>query len=177
MFVVDTQQQDRFKLYRDILAVYKSLIEEELVGIGDDKSEVILKNAETSNVDRAPLIVIERGEMQHVPRSMRLGEKIVPDPSGQGRISSTCHLIEYPIEFTCYGNTYLEAEKLGTIAMEVILSAGMTGVAERHPNISGAELVWWGKTNLAEGEDSSLFSNKILGKVFVEMQGIYKLTT
>jgi hypothetical protein len=165
----------KFDLYRDILAVYKSLIEEALIEAGESKNEVVIKNNNHVNVNRAPLIVIERGEMHHTPRSLMLGEEIVED--GPDRFSSTCHIIEYPIEFTCYGNSYIEAEKLGTIAMEVILTAGMAGVKERHPNIDWAELPFWGKTYLAEGQDSSIFSNMILGKVFIEMQGIYKLTT
>jgi hypothetical protein len=166
---------ERLSLYRDVLAVYKGLVEEALDDYGLDKNIVSVKNSIEKNVNRAPLIILERGELQHIPRSLMFGEKVTADQNTNLFESRTAHMLEYPMEFTCYGNSYLEAEKLGGLAVEAILTTGLSIIKLRHPNIIGSEFVGWGKSGLAEGGDSSLVSCKVLGKVFLSVEGYYAI--
>ena len=163
----------RLALYRDVLAVYKGIIEEALVLYGLDIEIVQLKNSIDKNPDRAPMIILERGDMQHIPRSLLLSENANVNLTLGLLESKTAHLIEYPIEFSCYGNSYLEAEKLGGLAMEAILTTGMSIVKKKHANIIGSEFVGWGKSGLAEGSESSLVVCKVFGKVFLQFEGIH----
>lgn len=175
MFIQAIDPLSRLSLYRDVLAVYKKLIVTAFTEYGIDIKSVEVKNTVTKNINRAPLIVIERGDYQHIPRSLMFGEKIVSDPNVDSITSMTSHMIEYPIEFTCFGNSYLEAEKLGGLAMEAILTTGLSIVKRMHPNIIGSEFVSWGKTGLVEGGESSLVACSVLGKVFLHIDGIYSV--
>jgi len=175
VFVRATTDDTRLKLYRDVLAVFKSILSSGLEAYGIDTEAVIIKNTVDKNVNRAPLIVLERGDMQHVPRSLMFGEKITADLVAGTMNSHTAHMIEYPIEITCYGNSYLESEKLGGLAMEAILTTGLAIIKQMHPNIIGSEFIGWGKSGLVEGKDSSLVSCTVLGKVFLKIEGYYSI--
>ena len=175
MFVLATATDDRLALYRDILAVYKKIVASALKAYNINASNVEIKNTVKNNINRAPLIIIERGEMQHIPRSLLFGERTASDQNTHLFESRTAHMIEYPIEFTCYGNSYLEAEKLGGLAMEAILTTGLSIVKQMHPNIIGSEFVGWGKSVLVEGSDSSLLACTVLGKVFLKIDGYYSI--
>jgi len=175
MFVKATDSNTRLALYRDVLVVYKKLIVSAFEQYGIVKDAVEVKNSVTKNINRAPLIVIERGDYQYTPRSLMFGERLIDNASAGELTSLTAHMLEYPIEFTCYGNSYLEAEKLGGLAMEAVLTTGLTIVKTMHPNIIGSEFVSWGKTDLVEGGDSSLVACKVLGKVFLKVDGIYTI--
>lgn len=166
---------DRLALYRDVLAVYKEIISSGLESYGVDKEAVVIKNGITVNADRAPLIVIERGALQHEPRSLMFNEVAAVNISANTFESNTLHIIDYPIEFSCYGNSYLEAEKLGGLAMEAILTTGLSIIKTMHPNIIGSEFVGWGKSELAEGQDSSLIKCVVAGKVFLEISAFYSI--
>ncbi len=175
MFVHAATIDNRLALYRDVLAVYNTIIKAGLVAYNIPPEATVIKNTAEKNVNRAPLIIIERGDMQHIPRSLMFNEKISTDQNTNLFEARTAHMIEYPIEFTCYGNTYLEAEKLGGLAMESILTTGLSVVKLMHPNIIGSEFVGWGKSGLAEGKDSSLVSCQVLGKVFLKIDGYYSI--
>jgi len=175
MFQKATNPNDRLSLYRDVLAVYKKLIAAALKQYGMNTNAVEIKNNMIRNINRAPLIVIERGDYQYIPRSLMLSEHLVNNASTNKLTSLTAHMLEYPIEFTCYGNSYLEAEKLGGLAMETVLTTGMTIVKTMHPNIIGADLVSWSKTDFVEGGDSSLLACIVLGKVFLKVDGTYTI--
>ncbi len=175
MFLLGNVTQQRLSLYRDILAVYKKIISTGLEAYSIEPTAVEIKNGVKQNLNRAPLVVIERGSLQHVPKSLLLSEQLIQNQNTHELESHTAHMLEYPIEFTCYGNSYLEAEKLGGLAMEAILTTGMTIVGKMHPNIIGAEFVGWGKSVLAESKDSSLISCTVLGKVFLQVDGYYSI--
>jgi hypothetical protein len=102
-------------------------------------------------------------------------ERVVYDNNTNQLQSNTGHLIEYPIEFSCYGNSYLESEKLGGLAMEAVLTTGLSIIKQMHPNIIGSEFIGWGKSGLAEGGDSSLVLCKVYGKVFLQVSGFYSI--
>jgi len=175
MFVVSQGSKDRMKLYRDVLAVYKKLIATGLAEYSLPEETVVIKNSNEQNKNRAPLIVIERGDMQYEPKSLMFNEKTDYNVNTKLFESNTIHVIEYPIEFTCYGNTYLETEMLGTLCMDSILTAGLSIVKSMNPHIFGAEFVGWGKSGLTEGSDSSLMSCSVLGKVFLRVDGYYSI--
>jgi hypothetical protein len=176
MFIKADTTRDRLNVYRDVLAVYKKIIESGLSAYGIPVDAVTIKNTVEQNKNRAPLIIISRSDMQHIPRSLLLSEQTGYNVSNQAFESTTTHMIEYPIEFKCFGNSYLEAEKLGGLAMEAILTTGMSIVKTMHPNIIGAELVWWGKSDLAEGTDSTLAVGTVVGKVFMNIDGYYSIS-
>jgi hypothetical protein len=175
MFLLGNASQERLSLYRDVLAAYKKIISVGLETYGIDPTSVEIKNGVKKNLNRAPLIIIERGSLQHEPRSLMLSERVIQNQNTNEFESHTSHMIEYPIEFMCYGNSYLEAEKLGGLAMEAILTTGMSIISGMHPNIIGAEFVGWGKSELAESKDSSLISCTVLGKVFLQIDGYYSI--
>jgi len=175
MFLRADATDERLSLYRDVLATYKKIISTGLESYNIDPSAVEIKNGIKQNLNRAPLIVVERGGLSHVPRSLMLSERGIVNQSLDTFESHTAHMLEYPIEFTCYGNSYLEAEKLGGLVMEAILTTGMTIVSKMHPNIIGAEFISWGKSGLAESTDSSLISCSVLGTVFLKVDGFYSI--
>ena len=177
MFLRAHATDKRLKLYRDVLAVYKKLITEGLIAYGIDEQSVEIKNTIKKNVNRAPLIVIERGDYRYEPKSLMFNEKTSTDVNKNLFESSTVHILEYPLEFTCYGNSYLEAEKLGGLVMEAVLTTGMSIIKSMHPNIIGADFVDWSKSSLVEGGGSSLIACTVDSKVFLKVDGYYSIKT
>jgi len=177
MFIYANNTNEHLNLFRDVFGTYKKIIEAGLEAYGLSKDAVMLKNTSVKNPNRAPLIIIQRGEMPHTPRSLMLNEKQFYNQSTGMSEYTTEHIIDYPIEFVSYGNEYLEAERLGNLCIEALLTTGMSVVRHMHPNFLGAELVGWSRTDLIEGSDSSLVSNTVTGRVTLQIEGVYKLKT
>jgi Ni2+-binding GTPase involved in maturation of urease and hydrogenase len=166
-------QDTRLLLFRDILSMYKKMIGRACNEYGIAADSVIVKDSGKRDINRAPLVVIERGDYQHEPRSLMLNEHSFYNQNTNRFTATTEHVFDYPIEFNCYGNTYLEAERLGSMCVEAILTTGMSIVRRKHPNVLGAELVLWTKTDFAEGQDSSLMTTKVIAKVTMIAHGEY----
>jgi hypothetical protein len=166
-------QNDRLLLFRDILSLYKDIIEKSLIEYSLPPETIIVKDSAKKDINRAPLVVIERGDYQHEPRSLMLNERSFFNQSTDEFTATTEHVFDYPIEFNCYGNTYLESERLGYMCVEAILTTGMSIVRRKHPNVLGTELVLWTKTDFSEGQDSSLMSTKVIAKVTLIAHGEY----
>ena len=175
MFIKGSDKTTRLPLYRDVFATYKKLIE----GVAEEyslpKDCVMVRTTSVNTPNRAPLIVIQRGDMQHTPRSLMLNERQYAMLPQTGIEYDTKHIIDYFVEFVSYGNEYLEAERLGNLCLETLLTTGMSVMRRQHPNFLGAELIGWSKTELAEGPDSSLLSNTVIGRVTLQIDGIYQI--
>jgi len=163
------------KLFRDVLAVYKKLTQESLIDSTFEKGIVKIKDTGVIKMDRAPMIILHRGAIGHEPRSLMLNETIGSSNGGNQPFSNTIHIIDYPIVFTCYGNSYLETEQLGIIALETILTAGQTAVSNRHENILGAEFVSMSEAAQVEGAESQLTEVVVVGKVTIMTSAIRNL--
>jgi len=164
---------DRLLLFRDMLSIYKKFLSEEFANLGNTDTEIVVRDSFKKNPQRAPLVIIERGQLSHVPKSLMMNEQKIFDVNTNSNIYNTMHVIDYPIQFTCVGNSYLETEKISNIVVETLLTSAMGALKTEHPNISGADLVLWGQTEKLEGEGSVLSSCQILGKITLIIQGIY----
>lgn len=168
---------EHFDIYRDIMYAYLTIVKRFFAEQGIPEDAVSVEGGKKRNVSRAPHIVISRESFTHDPRSLLMNENNTLDDRNGMEIYLTKHIFDYPIGFTVSGNSYLEAEKLGMIAIESILLTGVSGIRDLHPNIIGGELIGWTKSAPAEGADSDYYESLILGKVSLIMEGIYdKLT-
>ena len=170
---VKTNTQERLNLYRDILALYKDIVASDLEEIGFDKNIVHVKNSIERNVDRAPLVIVSRADYQYTPRSLMFNEHM--HNSNNTAYITQSHLLEYPILFECFGNTYLETENLGSLCMEAILTTGLNVVRSKSENIFGADMVAWSSVTRAEGEESKLQYCSVLGRVFIAVDGYHTI--
>ena len=168
---------EHFDIYRDIMYAYLTIIKRFFVERGIPESAVSVEGGKKRNVSRAPHIIISRESFSHDPRSLLMNERNTLDERTGVEIYLTKHIFDYPIGFTVSGNSYLEAEKLGMIAIESLLLTGVSGIRDLHPNIIGGELVAWMKSAPVDGADSDYYEGLVLGKVSLIMEGIYdKLT-
>ena len=175
--MIRSDNGEHFDIYRDIMYAYLTIIKRFLVDTGLPDSLVSIEGGKERNVSRAPHIVISRESFSHEPRSLLMNENNTLDERNGFEIYLTKHIFDYPIGFTVSGNSYLESEKLGMIAIESILLTGVSGIKDLHPNIIGAELIGWTKSAPVEGSDSDYYESLIVGKVSLIMEGIYdKLT-
>ncbi len=175
--MIRSDNGEHFDIYRDIMYAYLTIIRRFFAEHGIPKDAVSVEGGKKRNVSRAPHIVISREEFRHEPRSLMMNENNTLNEVNGMEIYLTKHVFDYPIGFTVSGNSYLEAEKLGMIAVESLLLTGVSGIRDLHPNIIGGELTAWTKSVPKEGEDSDYYEGLIVGKVSLIMEGIYdKLT-
>ncbi len=163
----------KFEIYRDIFSVYKKVLLNLMADRDLPEGIVSVKGGKEMNPNRAPHIVLHRPDLVHNPRSLLLNETREASLMTGADSYMTKHVLDYPIGFTVSGNSYLEAEKLGTIALDAILLAGMTPVKLLHPNIIGADLVSWSSSEPVKGPDSNYYESIVVGKVFLMMDGTY----
>ncbi len=171
--MIRSDNGEHFDIYRDIMFAYFTIIKRFLVQQGIPEDAVSVEGGRKKNVSRAPHIVISREEFRHEPRSLLMNENNTLDERNGLEIYLTKHILDYPIGFTVSGNSYLEAEKLGMIAIESLLLTGVSGIRDLHPNIIGGELVAWTKSAPTEGADSDYYESLVVGKVSLIMEGIY----
>ncbi len=175
--MIRSDNGEHFDIYRDIMYAYFTIIKRFFVENGIPEASVSIEGGDKRNQSRAPHIVISRESFSHEPRSLLMNENSTLDERNGFDIYLTKHIFDYPIGFTVSGNSYLEAEKLGMIAVESILLTGVSGIRNLHPNIIGGELVAWTKAAPVEGADSNYYESLVVGKVSLIMEGIYdKLT-
>ena len=175
--MIRSDNGEHFDIYRDIMYAYLTIIKRFLVDSELPDSLVSIEGGKKRNVSRAPHIVISRESFSHEPRSLLMNENNTLDERNGVEIYLTKHIFDYPIGFTVSGNSYLESEKLGMIAIESILLTGVSGIRDLHPNIIGAELIAWTKSAPVEGADSDYYESLIVGKVSLIMEGIYDKQT
>ena len=168
---------EHFDIYRDIMFAYLTIIKRFFTEQGIPENAISIEGGKSKNVSRAPHIVISRESFSHEPRSLMMNENNTLNDLNGMEAYFTKHVFDYPIGFTVSGNSYLETEKLGMIAIESILLTGVSGIRELHPNIIGAELVGWTKAAPVEGPDSNYYESLVVGKVSLIMDGIYEKQT
>jgi len=145
-------------LYKDFFVVYKNLISDffKRKGIASD---IELINNNLINVNRAPLIVLKRTDCPQPPSAALLNENrkyFFGKEQVEGRSINTLN-----IAVLCYGNTYLECERLGSGVFEAILTSSIQKIRRVTDNkIVGHELLGWSESRLPN-PNSKLFESRI----------------
>ena len=145
-------------LYKDFFVVYKNLIIDFLKR-KEIPSEVEIINNNLINVNRAPLIVLKRTDCPQPPSAALLNENrryFFGKEQVEGRSINTLN-----IAVLCYGNTYIECERLGAGVFEAILTSSIQKIRRITDNkIVGHELLGWSESRLPSA-NSKLFESRI----------------
>jgi hypothetical protein len=124
-----------------------------------DKDIVKLMDGDLINVNRAPLIIFKRANSPQPPSVALLNQGLVTK-SDKVFFSNRAMFYVY-LNINCYGNTYLEAERLSSITQEMLLSTSIQKIkAQSNDKFVGHEVLNWGDTNLVS-QDTKLFYNEI----------------
>jgi hypothetical protein len=159
--------------YSDFFETYLKLLKTEFKKRELDPDIINIINGDLINVNRAPLVVLKRTSSMQPPSLALLNETIV-DIDGVPHIKSFIHS-SLTFIITCYGGTYLEAERLGSIVFEIVMLSGIEKI-KRFSNgaISGHTVVNWEET-IINSADTKLFSNSIAINSTVFMSSLTEL--
>lgn len=135
--LVRSPSDSRILLYSELLGLFSDLLKQHIKDFGYPEDIIVMKNSSDKNINRAPLIVLQRGEVTAQP-TVQLSERVAYQDNNLTSI--TGHILNYAIIFECFGNTYAEAESLGNLAMELSLSMGQSPISAKHANVSGIRL-------------------------------------
>lgn len=153
----NTNQRPVF--YKDAFLVYKNLILDKIVEEGLPKDIVKIVNNDLINVNRAPLIVIKRVSSSQPPNINNVNEKILDLGSTKVVEGKSMQAINMAIE--SYGNSYLEAERLGSLVQESIIITSINKIRVLSNNkIVGHEYLGWSGTSYINS-NSKLMVNRI----------------
>lgn len=146
-------------LYKDIFVVYMDLLKEHISNYNIDDSIVKLMDGDLINVNRAPLIIFKRSNSPQPPSVALLNQGLTVK-SDKTFFSNRAMFYVY-LDISCYGNTYLEAERLSSLTQEMLLSTSMQKIkAKSNDKFVGHEVLNWGATGLVS-QDTKLFYNEI----------------
>jgi len=163
---------DRVTPYNEVLGIYMELIAKALESKDFSKDIVMAKTGSEKDVNRAPLVIVKRGAVQDSPSSIGLSEEVISQ--GGSTMSITGHILNYAIIFESFGNSYAEAENIGNIILETVLSSGQSGISELHPSISGARLTSWSESIQTEASETK-YTNSVTVGVFLIVGGQFNL--
>ena len=145
--------------YKDAFIIYRDILKEAVKKANLDEDIVKLINNDLINVNRAPLILLKRVDSPQPPSINLLNEKIV-EKDGNLVVQGKAH---YNINMAvfCYGNTYMEAERLGSIVQEALISSSIAKVrALSNQAIVGHTFLGWSGTNFVN-QDSKLMYSRV----------------
>jgi len=166
-----TDKQSSF--YSDFFEVYLKLLKNEFKKRDLDPEIVNIINGDLINVNRAPLVVLKRTTSMQPPSMALLNEKMV-EVDGKKHIKS---FINGALSFivSCYGGTYLEAERLGSAVFEIIMLSGIKKISTLSKGaIYGHSVVHWEET-MINSADTKLFSNRIAINSTILMSSLTEL--
>ena len=153
-----TTENDDVLLYKDIFVIFKDIIGKQLEQRQLSKDIVKLMDGEFINVNRAPLIILKRTHSPQPPTIALLNQGITKIDDKEF-FTNKAHYNVY-LSITCYGNTYIESERLGSIVQEAILASSMQKIkAKSKDKFIGHELLNWTETVLVS-QDTKLFQNQ-----------------
>ena len=145
--------------YKDAFIIYRDVLKEAVkkANLSDDIVKLI--NNDLINVNRAPLIILKRVDSPQPPAINNLNEKIVNTDDGE-KIVGTAHY-NVNMAVLCYGNSYMEAERLGALSQEALISSSILKIRQKSNNtIVGHTFLGWSGTNYLS-QDSKLMYNRI----------------
>ncbi len=170
MITPSKHDSTRFIPYREVVGMYMEIIQDALKENNFPDDIVMAKTGTEKDVNRAPLVIAKRGTVTPSPDTIGLSEEIIPNIGFSTSI--TGHILNYVIIFESFGNSYAEAENIGNIILEIILTTGQSPIQSLHESISGARLSAWGETTLVESSGEK-HSNIISVNVFLILGGSY----
>jgi len=146
-------------LYKDFFVIYMNLIKSKLRDNNIDEKIVRLIDADTINVNRAPLIILKRTHSPQPPTGALLNERL--NTINNKNIINSVSYQMFNLLITCYGNTYLESERLASLVIESIILSSINKIRALSENrIIGHEFLNWSETGLVS-QDTKLFASSI----------------
>ena len=159
--------------YSDFFEIYLKLLKKELKKREIDPEIVNIINGDLINVNRAPLIVLKRTTSMQPPSVALLNEKIVEIDDKKHVKSFINGALTFVI--TCYGGTYLEAERLGSVIFEIIMLSGIKKISQISKGaIYGHNVIQWGETRI-NSSDTKLYLNEIAVSSTILMNSLTEL--
>jgi len=174
MFYKGEDTTQHLDLYRDILAMYKKILEnsqKDVLGIDGDIIKV--KSSLDKTSIKAPLILISRADLTNVLQFIPQNQ-VTYDASISKTVIGGSIFIDYPIQFETYGNNYLECDRLSTYCMEMFVSTSLEGIKSMHPNIDNAIMQSWSSPKLLS-QDSGIIVATVTGLVRMNINSFYIL--
>ena len=142
--------------YRDAFIVYQDIIKNAIIDNSLPPEIVQIVNNDLINVSRAPLIVIRRVDSPQGPSINHINEKVVNLGKDIVTGSST---YDINMAIFSYGNTYLEAERLGSIVQETLITTSINKVRKISDNkIIGHMLLGWSGTDYLQNNSKLMFN-------------------
>ena len=158
MSLVSKDNQKEVTLYKDFFIIYKDLIIE---GLKEKEipAEVLLINNDLINVNRAPLVVLKRTNSPQPPNVALLNEKSYAINSNN-YVEGTSHN-SINMAFICFGNTYMEAERISSQVFETLMTSSIIKIKEKSEGkVTGHNVLGWSESSLVS-QDSKLFASRI----------------
>lgn len=160
--------------YKDIFILYRDIIREAVKDNGLKEDIVMLVNNDLINVNRAPLIVLTRIDSPQPAAINNINETIGLGPDGEKVINGAANY-SLNLAITSYGNTYIEAERLGSIIQQKLITTSIHKVRKKSNNsIMGHMFLGWSGTNFLSS-NSKLMSNRIDIKIQMVLDYITNL--
>lgn len=145
--------------YKDIFIIYMNIIKQALLDNKLDENIIHLANNELINVNRAPLIVLRRVDSPQPAAINNLNEHIVT--LNNKKIVNGTSSYSFNLAFFCYGNSYLEAERLGSVVQKTLITTSINKIRKISNNsITGHLLLGWSGTNFLNN-NSKLMSCRV----------------
>jgi len=169
-YVIKYKDLDKTPLiYKDAFMVYLQIIKDRISAEGLPADKIVtLMNNDLINVNRAPLIVLKRVSSVQPPAVNNVNERVTN--VGNQRIISGASLQSISLAIMNYGNSYLEAEKLGSLVQEAIIVTSVNKIREVSKGmIVGHEYLGWSGTDYVN-QNSKLLINRIDIKLTVAFE-------
>ena len=163
----------KLDIYREALVLYKNLLQnniEEYLGLPRDVVQI--RDSTNKQTTKAPLIVIGRSSLTDYIKTIPQ-DQIVANATGDS-FATTCMLLDYPIRFDAFGNTYLESDRLSTFCLDIFISTSVSVVRSYGDWILSAMLQSWSEPTHAE-QDSSIIVSSVTGLLRMQISTSYKL--
>ena len=146
--------------YKDIFILYRDIIREAVKDNGLKEDIVMLVNNDLINVNRAPLIVLTRIDSPQPAAINNINETIGIGPDGKKIVKGAANY-DVNLAITSYGNSYIEAERLGSIVQQKLIVTSINKIRKKSNNtVMGHMFLGWSGTNFLSS-NSKLMSNRI----------------